>query len=184
MSTASPAAGPTAVAPTPPAGPRRARSRSRVAAVVVVVVAAVTVAGLGWWLSARGPSGPARVTVERAQAGASPGPVAAVYLSVEDSGGGDRLVGASSPAAARVTLHENTGPRGVSLMETVPALEVPAGGRLELRPGGSHLMLEGLGAPLEEGGRIEVTLRFERSGPRTVEVPVVGLTGLAEEVQR
>ncbi|MFZ4518895.1 MAG: copper chaperone PCu(A)C [Microthrixaceae bacterium] len=175
MSTAAPA--PIEVGP---ASPERS-SRRWWPVVAVLVVAAVAIAA---WFLTRGPSGPPELRIERPQAGASPGPVAAVYLTVANAGGTDRLVGASSPAASRLTLHENTGPDGVSLMRRVDSLEVPADGRLELRPGGSHLMLEGLGAPLEEGGRIEVSLRFERSGPRTVEVPVVGLTQLAEEVQR
>ena len=158
MSAAPPAVGSSATGPVPVRADRTPRRRRVVAAVVGSAVVAL-VAG---WVLARGTAGPPALTVERPQAGASPGPVAAAYLTVVDNGGGDRLVGAASPAAERVTLHENTGPRGVSLMERVDTLEVPAGGRLELRPGGSHLMLEGVGAPLREGGRIELTLRFER----------------------
>lgn len=173
----------TAVPAPPEIGPASSARSSRRGWIVAGVLVVAAVAVTAWFLT-RGPSGPPELGIVRPQAGASPGPVAAVYLTVANTGGADRLVGASSPAATRLTLHENTGPDGVSLMQRVDSLEIPAGGRLELRPGGSHLMLEGLGAPLEEGGRIEVSLRFERSGPRTVEVPVVGLTQLAEEVQR
>jgi copper(I)-binding protein len=50
--------------------------------------------------------------------------------------------------------------------------ELPARGQLELKPGGKHVMLIGLAAPLEAGKEFELTLNFEKAGPIKVKVPV------------
>jgi copper(I)-binding protein len=61
------------------------------------------------------------------------------------------------------------------MMEMVPIdrLEVPAGETVSLEPGGYHVMLLDLVAPLEDGAEIEVTLTFEVAGEMTV-TAVVG----------
>jgi len=90
-----------------------------------------------------------------------------------------RLVGATTTAAATcmpmTTRKQDTGsPSGpVVSMVNVDALTVPAHGRLTLAPGGDHLMLMGLTAPLTEGTDVEVTLRFESAAPLTVRVVVL-----------
>lgn len=95
------------------------------------------------------------------------------YLTVHNTGAAaDRLVGASSPAAERMELHEMSMEKDVMRMREVKALEVPAGGRLELKPGGYHLMFMQLKAPLKEGGKVPVTLRFEKAGELKVELSV------------
>jgi len=89
----------------------------------------------------------------------------------------DRLLDASSPAAARVELHDMTMDGGVMRMRpVVGGLAVPAGGALALQPGGQHLMLMGLKAPLELGALVPVTLRFERAGTVTVQLKVEAVT--------
>jgi len=85
----------------------------------------------------------------------------------------DRLVSAQSPAAGTVEIHETIDDNGVMRMRPVPdGFEIPAGGKLELKPGGKHIMLIGLVAPLEPGQEIELTLNFEKAGAITVKVPV------------
>lgn len=100
--------------------------------------------------------------------------VAAGYLKIT-SGAADRLIGASSPRAARVELHvvEMTG--GVMRMRQVKGYDIPAGGSFELSPGGAHLMLVDLKAPFKEGAKIPVTLRFEKGGEVKVELQVRAL---------
>jgi periplasmic copper chaperone A len=89
------------------------------------------------------------------------------------SGEADRLVAAESPAAGTVEIHETIDDNGVMRMRPVPdGFEIPAGGKLELKPGGKHIMLIGLVAPLEPGKDIELTLNFEKAGAITVTVPV------------
>lgn len=76
-----------------------------------------------------------------------------------------RLTGGSTEVAQTVILmgdyvEERNGTQ-LKGMRKVPYLEIPAKGRLELTPGGKHLMLMGLKRPLQDGERITLTLRFE-----------------------
>lgn len=100
--------------------------------------------------------------------------VGAGYLSIANQGGvPDRLIAASSPAAGRVEIHEMSMESGVMRMrELAQGLAVPAGQRVELKPGGLHLMLMDLAAPLREGGMVPVTLTFERAGRLEVELKI------------
>jgi copper(I)-binding protein len=87
------------------------------------------------------------------------------YLSVHNGGSKpDRLLGASSPAAATVEVHEMRMEGDVMRMREIKALELPAGKRVTLAPGGLHLMLVGLKAPLKVGDKLPVRLRFEAAG--------------------
>ena len=59
---------------------------------------------------------------------------------------------------------------GVIRMRPVAGgVEVPADGRLQMKPGGYHVMFLGLAHPLEEGTTMEGTLRFERAGTVAIE---------------
>jgi copper(I)-binding protein len=85
-----------------------------------------------------------------------------------------RLAGVTGEAAAAIELHETTEENGVMKMEPHPeGFEVPAGGTLELKPGGKHVMLLGLVQPLVAGDTITLTLNFEGQEPMTLPVPVV-----------
>ena len=64
-------------------------------------------------------------------------------------------------------------------MVDLERLKVPARGTLTLAPGGRHLMLHHLLAPLDPGDVITVTIVFERSGPMVVEAPVRSFNELA-----
>lgn len=87
------------------------------------------------------------------------------YLQIENAGAsGDRLVGASSPVSESVELHTMTMDNNVMRMRELTAIDLPAGERVELRPGGLHLMFIGLKAPLQAGQGFPVRLRFERAG--------------------
>lgn len=105
----------------------------------------------------------------------SSGTTTAVYLVLRNRGGeGDRLVGARTEVAGTVELHLSAIEDGVMRMRQVDAIEVPARGEARLEPGGYHLMLIGLTHALKEGDRFDLTLEFERSETRVVEV-VVGV---------
>jgi hypothetical protein len=113
--------------------------------------------------------------VDRPWARATPGrvPNGAVYLTLTNQGTtADRLVGASSPAAKHAGLHSHSMEEGVMKMRPVKAMEVVPGSPTVLGPGGLHIMLMGLKAPLKEGERFPVTLTFERAGPLEIEVTV------------
>ncbi|MEI2386552.1 copper chaperone PCu(A)C [Breoghania sp. JC706] len=99
---------------------------------------------------------------------ATPGKAAAGGGFLKITNGGkeaDRLVGASSPRAKRTEIHEMSVKDGIMVMRPVDGpLEIPAGGTLELKPGGYHVMLMGLPTPFKEGETIPVTLTFEKAG--------------------
>jgi copper(I)-binding protein len=72
-------------------------------------------------------------------------------------------------------MTEDTSMGGDSEMEMVPveSIEIPEGGEVALEPGGLHLMLIGLAAPLEVGTEFEMTLTFATAGKLTLNVPVL-----------
>lgn len=74
---------------------------------------------------------------------------------------GARLVGASSPAAGVTEVHEMKLDGDVMRMRAVPVLELPAGTPVELKPGGFHLMLLDLKAPLAKDSTVPLTLTFK-----------------------
>lgn len=74
---------------------------------------------------------------------------------------GARLVRAESPAAGVTEVHEMKMDGDVMKMRAVPSLELPAGKTVELKPGGYHVMLLDLKAPLEKGSTVPVTLVFQ-----------------------
>jgi copper(I)-binding protein len=83
-----------------------------------------------------------------------------------------RLVSASSPLTPNVEVHEMTMQDNVMRMRQVPAVELPAGKTVDLKPGGYHIMLMNLAQPVKEGDTVPLTLVFEgRDGQReTVDV--------------
>jgi periplasmic copper chaperone A len=99
----------------------------------------------------------------------------AVYIKALRNKGDapDRLIAASTPVAERVVLHNMQVEGGVMRMRAVSAIDVPAKGEVRMAhgsPAGHHLMLDGLKAPLKDGDRFELTLRFEKAGERTVQI--------------
>ncbi|MDK1474979.1 copper chaperone PCu(A)C [Streptomyces sp. 549] len=80
----------------------------------------------------------------------------------------DRLVSVTSDLSDDVQLHRTVDNR----MEQVDSMKVPAGGELALTRGGNHLMFMGLTRTPAEGDRVSLELRFEKSDPITLDVPV------------
>ena len=72
-----------------------------------------------------------------------------------------KLVGAQSPVAGVVEVHEMAMDNGVMKMRAVPALALPAGKAVDLKPGGYHVMLMDLKGQVKEGDTVPVTLVFE-----------------------
>lgn len=95
------------------------------------------------------------------------------YLTIaNESGQDDRLVGARSPRAASVEIHEMTMDGAVMRMRPVESLTIPAGESVTLAPGGLHLMFIGVTEPFAEGEEIPLTLTFEHAGDMDVTLPV------------
>jgi len=118
----------------------------------------------------------ADVVIERPWTRAVP-PVSAngaAYLHIVNTGSEpDRLLGAASPTARMVHLHETRIEEGVARMGMVGELLIAPGERVELAPGGLHLMVMGLEQPLAEGDTLALRLQFERAGELDVDVPVL-----------
>ena len=96
-----------------------------------------------------------------------------IYLEIRNQGtADDHLVAVSTPLAKKVELHRSTMEEGIHRMEKVESIVVPAGGAVELAPGGLHVMLIGLKFMLMAEETIPVTFTFERSGAITTGVAV------------
>jgi periplasmic copper chaperone A len=79
-----------------------------------------------------------------------------------------KLVGATSPAAKIVEVHEMTMDNNVMKMREVKSIALPAGKPVQIKPGGYHVMLIDLAGPLEPGQKVPVTLTIEgKDGKRT-----------------
>ena len=98
--------------------------------------------------------------------------VAAGFMKIENKGAVDQLLSASSPAAGEVQLHEMSMEGNVMKMRQVKDIAVPAGGVVELKPGGLHLMFMNIKAPLTAGQTVPVKLKFAKAGEVEVKVPV------------
>lgn len=72
-----------------------------------------------------------------------------------------RLVGASSPVAGVVEVHEMKMEGDVMKMRAVSSLDLPAGHTVQLKPGGYHVMMMDLTQPLPKGSTVPLTLRFK-----------------------
>ena len=97
---------------------------------------------------------------------------AAYFAIINDTNSAKRLISAATTAARKAELHNHLMEDGVMKMRKVEALDIPAGGRVMLKPGGYHLMMFGLRQPLKEGASFELQLTFERAGVMTLKVPV------------
>jgi copper(I)-binding protein len=88
-----------------------------------------------------------------------------------------KLVGVSSPVAGVAELHEMKMEGDIMRMRSVPAIDLPAGTRVQLKPGGYHLMLMDLKAPLRKDTQIPLTLVLQNAQGQTsqlqVSVPVM-----------
>lgn len=97
----------------------------------------------------------------------------AAYLAMRNSGSRtERLTGASTHVADRAELHAHETEGDVIGMRRVEAIEIPAGGTVELAPGGPHVMLMGLRTPLVKGMTFPLTLVFELAGEVDVDVVI------------
>ena len=155
------------------------RSRSLRRAAPIVVVAGLALGGLAacgdsdstsssGTTAAPGTTTPVEVGVVATGAWARSSPVVAeagaVYMTLTTTTSEDaELVGASVPAmvAAAAEVHESSmGDGGMMSMRQVPSVTVPAGGSVELAPGGFHVMLLQLAEPLVAGEDVPVTPSF------------------------
>lgn len=145
--------------------------RSRLLAFLILLLAAAPAAAHDYKLGALEIGRPwARATAPTAPTGGG-------YLSIKNAGTTpDRLVSVSSPAAATVQVHEMKMEGDVMRMRELEGpLEIKPGETVTLAPGGFHLMMMGLKAPLKQGEKVPLTLVFEKAGKIDVELAVVAM---------
>jgi len=100
-------------------------------------------------------------------------PVGVVYVHLTNTGTRtDRLLSASSTVAERVELHTSFMDGNLMRMRQLAAVDIAPASTAHLEPGGMHIMLMGLKAPLTQGQTFALTLVFEQAGAVTVQVPV------------
>jgi periplasmic copper chaperone A len=123
------------------------------------------------------------IVVSGAYARASSGAGArtgALYLTIRNEGTApDALLAVSTDAAASAMIHETAVENGVATMRHVEKLEIAPGQEASFAPGGMHVMLMGLKAPLRRGDLIRATLSFQNAGDVRVNVPVAGIGATA-----
>ena len=148
--------------------------KSRIAWIAASVALTSLYSAAGW-----GETRPeAGIILEHPWSPATPNgaPTAAAYMSIENhSGSDDRLLGGSSPVAAKVEVHEMSMANGIMSMHALSdGLAIPAGRTVNLEPAANyHLMISGLKSALKDGAELPLTLHFAKAGDVRVAVPVL-----------
>jgi copper(I)-binding protein len=180
-------------------GTRRGRVMARLAPLALLGVVALTVTACSGGTSTGSSS--IKVTDPWARTSAMVSGAGAAYMVIENTGSAaDALTGGTSDVATAVEVHETVvmgtaapmespamgggmespmasdggmaSGGGMMGMQKIDRLEIPAGGTVELKPGGYHIMLIGLTRELKAGEEIEITLTFEKAGDVTLKIPV------------
>lgn len=94
------------------------------------------------------------------------------FMKIENKGAADQLIAASSPVAGEMQLHTMAMDGNVMKMREVKAIDVPANGSVDLKPGGLHLMFMDIKTPLKAGEAVPVKLKFQKAGEVEIKVPV------------
>ena len=100
-------------------------------------------------------------------------PAGGGFLTIENKGAeADKLLSASSPLSPMTQVHEmKMDGDTMKMAELKDGLEIPAGAKVELKPGSYHVMFMGLTTGIKEGDVVKVTLKFEKAGEVEVEMP-------------
>lgn len=101
----------------------------------------------------------------------------AAYMTIRNAGTeGITLTSMRADISANVSIHKTeVDGDGVSRMSPQKSVNVPAGESISLEPGGLHVMMMNLQAPLNEGSEFPLTLVFENGEEMTISVPVLGI---------
>lgn len=111
-----------------------------------------------------------RATPKGAAAGAG-------YMTLTNNGPArDKVSCVADDASAQCQIHTMTMEGGVMKMRPVEGgLEIKPGETVSLKPGGNHMMFLSLKRPLEQGGTVKATLKFEHAGSIEVDYPVLAI---------
>lgn len=110
----------------------------------------------------------------RAKASRPGAMVSAAYLRI-DSTVATSLISVASPAAGITEMHTMEFSGGVMRMHAVDSVDVPAGGSVEFKPGGYHVMLMQLKQPLKAGDKVPLVLTFQDAAKKKTVIHTVAL---------
>lgn len=103
----------------------------------------------------------------------------AAFMVIRNTGDKDvKVVKADNPVSKATELHTHLNEGGVMKMRPVPAIEIRAKGEAVLRPGGLHVMMIDLKAPMNEGDSVPITLTFDDGSSKQVDAKVLRATAV------
>ena len=142
---------------------------ARAVAIALLLVVALSAAACGSsGGTASSPAAAGAVTITDAWVRAKEaGGTTAAYMQIANGGSADdQLVNAAAPdVTMEASIHETTSDgSGMTGMQHVDAIAVPAGGTVALEPGGYHIMLMNLTKDLKVGDSVTITLTFDGAG--------------------
>ena len=101
-------------------------------------------------------------------------PATGAFMVIRNNGDKDvKVVKADNPVSQATELHTHLNEGGVMKMRPVPAIEIKAKGEAVLKPGGLHVMMIDLKAPMKEGDAVPITLTFDDGSSKQVDARVV-----------
>lgn len=101
-------------------------------------------------------------------------PATGAFMVIKNNGDMDiKVLKADNPVSKVTELHTHLNEGGVMKMRPVPAIEIKAKGEAVLKPGGLHVMLIDLKAPMKEGDIVPITLTFDDGSAKQVDAKVV-----------
>jgi copper(I)-binding protein len=101
-------------------------------------------------------------------------PATGAFMVIRNNGDKDvKVLKADNPVSRVTELHTHLNEGGVMKMRPVPGIDIKAKGEAVLKPGGLHVMLIDLKAPMKEGDVVPLTLTFDDGSSKQVEAKVV-----------
>ena len=108
--------------------------------------------------------------------------ITAAFMVIENhTGAAISLRSASTDVAQVVELHKMELTEGMMKMRKVELIDIPAGGTVELKPGGYHLMVIGLKKALKDGDKVTIALEFSADITKTITIPVRPRSAMVKE---
>jgi len=118
------------------------------------------------------------IAIEGAYARESVTDVAAVYMTIKNSGAADTLLSVSADVGSEAQLHEVV---DSSMRQMEGGIPIPENGEVTLKTGGLHVMILGIEGGLKaDSTEVHLTLTFENAGSVELTAPVQALNGDGE----